>query len=139
MKKLESSLTNMALVLTIIAVVAGAALAAVNAVTAPQIEKINADNLAAGIKAVMGSDDIQVAEPQEVEGFTSYAVIFDGFTGHLSPAVPVRTYCLPGCVCQYCLSMVLNPDFTAYLTIAPSSLRTFSSKPSLNGDTSVIL
>ena len=65
MKKLESSLTNMALVLTIIAVVAGAALAAVNAVTAPQIEKINADNLAAGIKSVMGSDNITVADPQE--------------------------------------------------------------------------
>ena len=65
MKKLSSSLTNMALVLTIIAVVAGAALAAVNAVTAPQIEKINADNLAAGIKSVMGSDKITVAEPQE--------------------------------------------------------------------------
>ena len=55
----------MALVLTIIAVVAGAALAAVNAVTAPQIEKINADNLAAGIKSVMGSDNITVADPQE--------------------------------------------------------------------------
>ena len=55
----------MALVLTIIAVVAGAVLASINAMTAPQIEKINADNLAAGIKKVMGSDDINVAEPQE--------------------------------------------------------------------------
>ncbi len=74
MEKLKSSLTNMLLVLTLIAVVAGGALAMVNSVTAPQIEKINQENLAAGIKAVMGSDDIQVAEPQEVEGFTSYAV-----------------------------------------------------------------
>ena len=65
MKKLKSSLTNMALVLTIIALVAGGGLASVNHVTAPQIEKINADNLAAGIKKVMGSDDINVAEPQE--------------------------------------------------------------------------
>lgn len=65
MEKLKSSLTNMALVLTIIAVVAGAALAGINAMTAPQIEKINADNLAAGIKKVMGSDNISVAEPQE--------------------------------------------------------------------------
>ena len=64
----------MLLVLTLIAVIAGGALAMVNSVTAPQIEKINQENLAAGIKAVMGSDDIQVAEPQEVEGFTSYAV-----------------------------------------------------------------
>ncbi len=74
MEKLKSSLTNMLLVLTLIAVIAGGALAMVNSVTAPQIEKINQENLAAGIKAVMGSDDIQVAEPQEVEGFTSYAV-----------------------------------------------------------------
>lgn len=65
MEKLKSSLTNMALVLTIIAVVAGAVLASINAMTAPLIEKINADNLAAGIKKVMGSDDINVAEPQE--------------------------------------------------------------------------
>lgn len=64
----------MVAVLTVIAVIAGAALAAVNAVTAPQIEKINAENLAAGIKAVMGSDDIQVAEPQDIDDFTAYDV-----------------------------------------------------------------
>ena len=52
-------------VLTVIALVAGAVLAYVNSVTAPQIEKIKAENLAAGIKAVMGADDIQVAEKQE--------------------------------------------------------------------------
>ena len=61
-------------VLTVIAIVAAFVLAYVNSVTAPQIEKINADNLAAGIKAVMGSDDIQVAEPQDVDGFTAYAI-----------------------------------------------------------------
>ena len=61
-------------VLTVIAVVAGSVLAYVNSVTAPQIEKIKADNLAAGIKAVMGSDQIQVAEPQEVDGFKAYAI-----------------------------------------------------------------
>ncbi len=65
MEKLKSSLTNMALVLTIIAVVAGAVLASINAMTAPQIEKINADNLAAGIKSVMGGGDVTVAEPVE--------------------------------------------------------------------------
>lgn len=74
MEKLKSSLINMVVVLTVIAIIAGAALAAVNAVTAPQIEKINAENLASGIKAVMGSDDIQVAEPQEIEGFTAYDI-----------------------------------------------------------------
>jgi len=74
MEKLKSSLTNMLLVLTLIAVIAGGALAMVNSVTAPQIEKINAENLAAGIKEVMGSDDVQVAEPVDVNGFTKYAV-----------------------------------------------------------------
>lgn len=74
MKKLKSSLTNMLSVLTVIAVVAGAVLAYVNSVTAPQIEKINAENLAAGIKAVMGSDDIQVSDPQDVDGFIVYDV-----------------------------------------------------------------
>lgn len=74
MKKLKSSLTNMLSVLTVISVVAGCVLAYVNSVTAPQIEKINADNLAAGIKAVMGSDDIQVSEPKEVEDFTVYEI-----------------------------------------------------------------
>jgi electron transport complex protein RnfG len=64
MKKLSSSLLNMVIVLTLIAVIAGGILAYVNSVTAPQIEKINADNLAAGIKAVMGGGDVQVA-PEE--------------------------------------------------------------------------
>src|SRR5574344_429106 len=74
MKKLKSSLTNMLVVLTVIAIVAAGVLASVNAVTAPQIEKINAENLAAGIKQVMCSDDIEVSEPQEVDAFTAYDV-----------------------------------------------------------------
>lgn len=74
MKKLKSSLTNMLVVLTIIAIVAAGVLASVNAVTAPQIEKINAENLAAGIKAVMGSEDIKVSEPWEVDAFTAYDI-----------------------------------------------------------------
>ena len=74
MKKLKSSLTNMLVVLTVIAIVAAGVLASVNAVTAPQIEKINAENLAAGIKAVMGSEDIQVSEPWEVDAFTAYDI-----------------------------------------------------------------
>lgn len=74
MEKLKSSLTNMLVVLTVIAIIAAGVLAAVNAVTAPQIEKINAENLAAGIKAVMGSDDIKVAEPKEIDAFTAYSI-----------------------------------------------------------------
>ena len=78
MKKLKSSLTNMLSVLTVISVVAGCVLAYVNSVTAPQIEKINAENLAAGIKAVMGSDEIVVSEPKEVEDFTVYEISENG-------------------------------------------------------------
>ena len=56
MKKLKSSLINMVVVLTLITIVAGAALAAVNYATSSQIEKIKAENLAKGIKQVMGVD-----------------------------------------------------------------------------------
>ncbi len=78
MKKLKSSLVNMLSVLTVISVVAGAVLAYVNSVTAPQIEKINAENLSAGIKAVMGSNDIKVSDPQEVDEFIVYDVEAEG-------------------------------------------------------------
>ena len=74
MNKLKSSLTNMLVVLTVITIVAAGVLASVNAVTAPQIEKINAENLAAGIKAVMGSNDITVSDPLEVDPYTVYDV-----------------------------------------------------------------
>ena len=74
MEKLKSSLTNMLVVLTVIAIIAADVLASVNAVTAPQIEKINAENLAAGIKAVMGSDEIQVSDPWEKDAFVVYDI-----------------------------------------------------------------
>lgn len=74
MKKLESSLTNMVIVLTLIAIIAGGALAYVNGITAPQIEEINKQNLADGIKKVMGSDNINVAEPTTAGDFTCYSV-----------------------------------------------------------------
>lgn len=62
MKKLESSIKNMAIVLTAIAVIAGGLLAYVNSATAPQIEKINAENLAAGIKKVIGNEKLTVTK-----------------------------------------------------------------------------
>lgn len=82
MEKLKSSLRNMAVVLTGVAIVSGGILAAVNKVTAPTIEQINAENLAAGIQKVMGGGDIQVSEPDTlkatIEGkekeFVSYEV-----------------------------------------------------------------
>ena len=74
MKKLKSSLLNMVLVLTLITIVAGAALAYVNSVTSVQIEKINAENLAKGIKQVMGVDANSTFDytTEEVDGFTLY-------------------------------------------------------------------
>lgn len=72
MKKLSSSLTNMAVVLTVIAVVAGGVLAYVNSVTAPQIEKINAENLAAGIKKVIGNDELVVSDTKTIDKYTVY-------------------------------------------------------------------
>ncbi len=64
----------MTVVLTVIAAVAGGLLAFVNEKTAPQIEQIQKENLAAGIKTVMGSDQIVVAEPQNADGFEYYAI-----------------------------------------------------------------
>jgi len=63
MKKLESSLTNMVLVLTLVAVIMGGVLAYVNHLTEGPIneqKKLTLDN---GIKTVMVSENINVAEP----------------------------------------------------------------------------
>ena len=71
MKKLSSSLLNMALVLTLIAVVAGGILAYINSITAPQIAKINEENLQNGIKAVMGGGEIKVSAPETLKATIS--------------------------------------------------------------------
>jgi electron transport complex protein RnfG len=76
MKKLESSLKNMLIVLTLVSAVAAFLLAYVNNVTSSTIAKINEEALSAGIKSVLniGADEqIDVAE-KEVEGFTVYEV-----------------------------------------------------------------
>lgn len=67
MKKLESSLTNMLLVLTGVAVVMGGILAYVNHLTEGPIaeqKKLALDN---GIKTVMCVNELDVAEPVEVK------------------------------------------------------------------------
>ena len=66
MEKLKSSLTNMVLVLVGFALVVGAVLAAVNNLTEGPIKEKAAQTLAAGIKNVMGTEDLQVAEPENV-------------------------------------------------------------------------
>ena len=74
MKKLQSSFTNMVIVMTVVAVAAGGVLAWVNKVTAPQIDRINAENLTKGIFAVMGSDNILVSDPKENGEYVFYPV-----------------------------------------------------------------
>lgn len=67
MKKLESTLPNMVIVLTLIAVVAGLALGYVNSVTAGPIQEIKAQQLADGIKAVLAADELNVEEPETLD------------------------------------------------------------------------
>ena len=66
MQKLESSLKNMVLVLVGVALVVGAVLAYVNHLTSGPIAEKAEKSLAAGIKSVMGTEELQVAEPEEV-------------------------------------------------------------------------
>ena len=62
MKKLESSLLNMTLVLTAVTVIMGGILATVNDITSKPIAQQKEKTLADGIKAVMGIDNLVVAE-----------------------------------------------------------------------------
>lgn len=66
MKKLESSLANMVLVLTGVALVTGAVLAWVNTVTAAPIAAQKEKTLADGIKAVLACDDLTVSHTDTV-------------------------------------------------------------------------
>lgn len=66
MKKLESSLTNMIIVLVAVAVVSGGLLAWVNNVTEAPIKEQEKKALDNGIKSVMGVDDITVTAKDEL-------------------------------------------------------------------------
>ena len=66
MKKLESSLLNMVLVLTGVAVIMGGILAYVNHLTEGPIAQQKAKALADGIKSVMGVDEITVSKTDTV-------------------------------------------------------------------------
>ena len=98
MKKLESSLKNMVLVLTVISIVAGGLLAYINKVTQGPIAEINAKNLQEGIKKViLGGQpgDLKVEEPVENGGYTLYKTdkgtavkaVANGFGGPLEVLV----------------------------------------------------
>ena len=67
MKKLESSLMNMVLVLTLVAVIMGGILAYVNHLTEGPIAEQKEKALADGIKAVMACNDLKVAKTDEVK------------------------------------------------------------------------
>ena len=81
MKKLSSSLLNMVVVLTLIALVAGGILAYVNYVTAPQIAKINEEKLNAGIKEVMGGGEIIISQTDtlksEINGKSKEFIVYN--------------------------------------------------------------
>jgi electron transport complex protein RnfG len=68
MEKLKSSITNMVLVLTGIAVVMGCVLAWVNHVTEAPIAQQKEKTLADGIKAVMGGGELKVTKTDTVPG-----------------------------------------------------------------------
>ena len=67
MKKLESSLLNMTLVLTGVAVIMGVILAYVNNLTSGPIKEQKANALAEGIKNVMACNDITVSKTDTVK------------------------------------------------------------------------
>jgi electron transport complex protein RnfG len=67
MKKLESSLMNMVLVPTLVAVIMGGILAYVNHLTEGPIAEQKEKALADGIKAVMACNDLKVAKTDEVK------------------------------------------------------------------------
>ena len=66
MQKLKSSLTNMVLVLVGVSLIIGGLLAYINHLTEGPIAEKAEKTLAVGIKNVMGTNDLQVAEPVNV-------------------------------------------------------------------------
>ena len=70
MKKLQSTWYNMAIVLTLIAIIAGAALAYVNSVTETVIAEINQQNEDQAKKDVLCTDEIKIDSetPFEIDG-----------------------------------------------------------------------
>ncbi len=97
MKKLKSTLPNMVIVLTSIAVIAGLALGYVNSITAEPIKQIKEQQLADGIKAVLAADDLNVEEPVTLDngavvyrtdkGYAVQATDPNGFGGKLTVLV----------------------------------------------------
>ncbi|MCF0195840.1 MAG: FMN-binding protein, partial [Bacteroidaceae bacterium] len=70
MKKLASTWYNMAIVLTLIAVIAGASLAGVNELTKEPIAKIQEKSLSDGISAVLQTGQVNVQSVDSLENGT---------------------------------------------------------------------
>lgn len=66
MKKLKSTWYNMAIVLTLIALIAGGALGTVNELTKDVIAAISAQKLSDGIKKVLNANDVLVETPDTI-------------------------------------------------------------------------
>jgi electron transport complex protein RnfG len=84
MKKLESSLLNMVLVLTCVAVIMGAILAAINSVTTDPIAQQEKKALAEGIQKVMGGQQVQASDKADAvipmvdeKGKTNYYSVYN--------------------------------------------------------------
>ena len=67
MKKLESSLTNMVVVLVAVAIITGGLLAWINQITAAPIKQQQDLELANGIKSVMGVDNLKVVADDTIK------------------------------------------------------------------------
>ena len=96
MKKLKSTLPNMAIVLTLISVLAGGILAYVNSVTKGPIAQLKEKNLADGIKAVLNAQDLKVQDSKTLDAGdvlyitdkgTAVKTITSGFGGALTVLV----------------------------------------------------
>ncbi len=73
MKKLASTWYNMAIVLTVIAIVAGAGLAYVNSITKDTIAQIKKENEEQAIKDVLKDNQVKITKTEEVDGMTVYS------------------------------------------------------------------
>ncbi|MBQ9287679.1 MAG: RnfABCDGE type electron transport complex subunit G [Bacteroidaceae bacterium] len=96
MKKLQSTLPNMAIVLTLISVLAGGILAYVNSVTEGPIAQIKEKNLADGIKTVLNAQDLTVQDSKTLDAGdvlyitdkgTAVKTVTNGFGGALTVLV----------------------------------------------------
>lgn len=97
MKKLESSLLNMVVVLTVISVIAGGVLAYVNKMTAGPIEQIKKETLNNALKSVLNAEQMpQVTATENIDEWTivyktdngtAVQAATDGFGGKLKVLV----------------------------------------------------